>query len=381
MSIMHQVMAGHRDLAIHREQTASREEYLEIMGFKRPGTALFKEIFGPLVGLRDEWRAQGATADELSWKAFRFRQACTFGLPIQTGWRGPDESSLIEESPDHLLFRDERGTLSKIFKKSSTLPLPLEHPVEDRAGWEKLKARYADHPDRTARLVPAEVEAQRRQGRVITAGIPGAFDEVRLLCGDELAAVLPYEDPALLGEMLETIFDTAYAVIDRATARSPIDMLVVHEDMAGKGGPMWGPKQVDAFLRPQYRRLWDLARGRGARLFFIDSDGDCRPILKPLIEAGINLFSPCEPAAGMDVAALRKEYGTALAFEGGIDKYAIMKDFGAIDRELEAKLPPLIRSGGFTIGLDHRVPAGTPLANYRHYVARVWELLEREGAV
>jgi uroporphyrinogen decarboxylase len=378
---MHQVMAGHRELAIHREQTVRREDYLDIMTFKRPGTALFKEIFGPLVGLRDEWKAQGATADELSWKAFPFRQAFTSGLPIHTGWRGPDDSEMIEDNAEQIVYRDNRGIKQKIFKRSSTLPLPLEHPVEDKATWDKVKVRYADDPERTSRLDAKLVEEKRAQGCVITASIPGAYDEIRVLCGDELAAVLPYEEPELLQEMLETIFDTAYAVIDRATRLCPIDMLVTHEDMAGKGGPMWGPRQVDEFLRPHYRRIWDLVRSRGARLFFIDSDGDCRPIMKNFIDAGINLFSPCEPAAGMDVAQLRKEYGSAMAFEGGINKYELMKDLAAIDRELEAKLPPLIKTGGFTIGLDHRVPAGTPLANYRHYIARVWEILRREGAI
>jgi len=26
--------------------------------------------------------------------------------------------------------------------------------------------------------------------------------------------------------------------------------------------------------------------------------------------------------------------------------------------------------------LDHRIPNGTPLAGYRHYIKRMWEMLE-----
>jgi hypothetical protein len=51
----------------------------------------------------------------------------------------------------------------------------------------------------------------------------------------------------------------------------------------------------------------------------------------------------------------------------------------AIERELEAKLPPLIRSGGCVFGLDHRIPNGTPLEAYRFYVAKVWEIFARES--
>ena len=44
--------------------------------------------------------------------------------------------------------------------------------------------------------------------------------------------------------------------------------------------------------------------------------------------------------------------------------------------ELEYKIPPMLETGGCVLGLDHRVPNGTPLANYRFYVRRAWEMLE-----
>ena len=33
-------------------------------------------------------------------------------------------------------------------------------------------------------------------------------------------------------------------------------------------------------------------------------------------------------------------------------------------------------SGGCVLGLDHRIPNGTPLANYEHYLRRMWEYLD-----
>jgi hypothetical protein len=38
----------------------------------------------------------------------------------------------------------------------------------------------------------------------------------------------------------------------------------------------------------------------------------------------------------------------------------------------------MVRSGGCLLGLDHRIPNGTPLENYRFYISKVWEILERE---
>lgn len=45
-------------------------------------------------------------------------------------------------------------------------------------------------------------------------------------------------------------------------------------------------------------------------------------------------------------------------------------------QELHYKVPPMIQSGGGILALDHRIPNGTPLENYRYYVKRMWELLD-----
>jgi uroporphyrinogen-III decarboxylase len=84
---------------------------------------------------------------------------------------------------------------------------------------------------------------------------------------------------------------------------------------------------------------------------------------------------PFEPAAGMDVVAVRDQYGDRLAILGGIDKHVLRRSKAEIDRELEYKLHPSLRRSGTVFGLDHRIPNGTPLENYRYYVRRGREML------
>jgi uroporphyrinogen-III decarboxylase len=88
---------------------------------------------------------------------------------------------------------------------------------------------------------------------------------------------------------------------------------------------------------------------------------------------------PVEPAAGMDIVRLRQQYGTRLAFMGGIDKHVLRRSKEEIVAELEYKIPPVVRTGGCVLGLDHRIPNGTPLENYRFYIAKAWEIMEREA--
>ena len=72
---------------------------------------------------------------------------------------------------------------------------------------------------------------------------------------------------------------------------------------------------------------------------------------------------------------MRKQYAESVAIIGGIDKHVLRRSKDEIDRELEYKMQPEMQAGGMIFGLDHRIPNGTPLENYRHYVRRGREIL------
>ncbi|RFC43206.1 MAG: uroporphyrinogen decarboxylase, partial [Verrucomicrobia bacterium] len=112
----------------------------------------------------------------------------------------------------------------------------------------------------------------------------------------------------------------------------------------------------------------------GARIFEQDTDGNINPVIPALLDCGLTSIYPMEPAAGMDIVEVRKTYGTRLAMRGGLDKHVLRQDRAAIRRELEYKLAPALRTG-CAFGLDHRIPNGTPLENYRYYVTLGREIL------
>lgn len=158
-------------------------------------------------------------------------------------------------------------------------------------------------------------------------------------------------------------------------AELPIDQLSVHEDFAGKSGPLVGPNQIREHFQPYYRAIWEPLAERGARIFQLDTDGNINAVLPALLDCGVTCIYPMEPGAGMDMVAVRQAYGHRLAMLGGIDKYVLRQDKAAIRRELEYKLQPLMREGGCVFGLDHEIPNGTPLENYRYYVDLGREIL------
>ena len=89
--------------------------------------------------------------------------------------------------------------------------------------------------------------------------------------GEENVCMAFYTQPELIHDILKTIGNTAYRVLDEVSGAVQIDELFVHEDMAGKTGPLVGPAIIEEFIKPYYRRIWDLLQSRGARLFVQDS--------------------------------------------------------------------------------------------------------------
>ena len=353
-----------------------REEYIALMSFDGPPPRpMFVELFGLLAGVEKEWAAQGASPEELDLAAFDWDHVFVVPCGGETGVFGGPPETVVEETADYVIRRDPLGRRLKLFKGVATIPLPLDYPVHDMESWLAVKPLFAFREDRIDEEALARARADRDAGGLVVGRIPGGFDTPRQLMGPERACLCYYDEPELIADIMETITQTALKVFERLTERIAVDVLCIHEDMAGKNGPPVGPRQVERFIAPYYRKVWDLVASRGARLFEMDTDGNVEPLIDIFLDAGLTTLLPNEPAAGVDIVALRGKYGRRLAFKGGIDKFALRKGRAAIEKELEYKMQPLMREGGTVFGIDHRVPNGTPLEDYRYYVDLGREIL------
>jgi hypothetical protein len=308
-----------------------REQYLELLTFERVDRQMFVELFGPLVGLEDEWRSQGAREEEVSLEAFDWYYVPTIDCGGDMGPRKDQQPLVLEETVEYRLERDHLGRTVQLLKEKATIGLPLDYPVKTMEDWQRLKPLYQFAEDRIRWDRVEEARLARAGGALVVATVPGAFDTPR----------------ELMADILRSIADTASRVLDRIRRNLTIDQLSVHEDLAGKSGPFVGPAQVDTHFRPYYRALWDVLSSRGARIFQMDSDGNINPIIPSLLECGLSAVYPMEPAAVTERDSQGARLQDAAAHAGG----------------------------GMVFGLDHRIPNGTPLANYRYYVETGRKLL------
>lgn len=353
-----------------------REQYIAHMNFEYTGREMFCELFGPLIGLEDEWRAQGASPDELDLSAFDWDWCPNGWAPANMGAITGLTPQILEETPEYILSRDGMGRTAKLCKGSATIPLPLDYPVKTMDDWLRIKPWYTFRENRVdTEALRVLKKQQQEDGLLVLQAMPGGFDEPRQLLGEEALCIAFYEQPDMLHDILATIADTAVRVIERVREHVDIDVLCVHEDMAGKSGPLAGPAQIREFILPYYRRVWEAAQQAGCTIFSQDSDGDMNAVLDVFSESGLTAVFPCEPAAGMDIVKIREKYGRQYALKGGIDKHALRGTKEDIRRELEYKMNGATRGGGTVFGLDHRIPNGVPLENYRYYVQLGREIL------
>jgi hypothetical protein len=69
----------------------------------------------------------------------------------------------------------------------------------------------------------------------------------------------------------------------------------------------------------------------------------------------------------MDYLDLRKEFGRDLRLIAGIDLDVLRQGWRSIRHELEIKVEPLIREGGYIPLADGRVREDIPYENYVYY--------------
>ncbi len=167
----------HATLAIVKTANVGREEYLDYMTFRTNTRPLFTEPFGPIIGLKEEWAAQGASPEEINMSAFRYRHPAEGRIPVETGWLGGPEEEILEETESEIIARDRYGRRVKLPKGFATIALPLDYPVRTMDDWLKIKHHYEFSEERFAPGWEQIARDHLAAGRVVSVSIPGGFDE------------------------------------------------------------------------------------------------------------------------------------------------------------------------------------------------------------
>ncbi|MBU2495044.1 MAG: hypothetical protein KJ935_00855 [Candidatus Omnitrophica bacterium] len=373
-----------------------RERFIEALLFGKPDKVPFMPG-GPRESTLKRWHQEGLPPG-CDWYAFLLKE---LGITKETGQTPisldvsfkmmPEfEEKVLEHKDGHYLVRDWMGAVVEISDRFDYTYLRSakdfvtrkwhKFPVENRADWQEMKRRYDPKtPGRYPADFPERCRKVQDRDFLLSVSFNGPFWQLREWCGFENLCLLMAEDPDFVEEMV--LFWQAFvlAVLEPALSAAPPDHILISEDMAYKGKSMISPGMVRRFLLPCWQAWSERIKKSGCRLIEVDSDGYVGELIPLWIEAGINVCSPMEVAAGDDLPALRRKFGRNMAYRGGIDKRAIAKGGKIMEAEVlrvvanysdspkAGVVPPLLKEGGYIPSCDHGVPSDISWKNFVEY--------------
>ncbi|HOX55725.1 MAG TPA: uroporphyrinogen decarboxylase family protein [Candidatus Paceibacterota bacterium] len=188
------------------------------------------------------------------------------------------------------------------------------------------------------------------------------------LRGLEQALLDLLENPALVEATLDRIEAIQTEMMQRFfnRARQYLDLVFISDDIAGQKSLLFSSRMWERHLQPRLKRWCDLIHAQGLKVFY-HTDGAARPLLKSILDCGVDVLNPIQHACpGMDLAGLKKEFGARVIFHGGVDNQTVLPRGTADD--VRAEVGELLRTlgagrEGFICCSCHNVQAGTPLEN------------------
>ncbi|MDS1029183.1 uroporphyrinogen decarboxylase family protein [Bacillota bacterium LX-D] len=96
------------------------------------------------------------------------------------------------------------------------------------------------------------------------------------------------------------------------------DGILIGDDIAFNGGTLISPEALRKIFFPVYFEVVNELRQKGIPVF-LHSDGNLNQILGDLVEIGFHGLHSLEPGAGMEIGAIKKEFGHKLCLMGNLD--------------------------------------------------------------
>ena len=170
-------------------------------------------------------------------------------------------------------------------------------------------------------------------------------------------------DPALAEDLLDSITEIQLVLIHRYLALG-IDGGYFGDDYGAQKYLLFSPKTWRALIKPRLARLFAPFRAAGLPVI-LHSDGNITAILPDLVEIGLTVYNPVQPEV-VDLALLRREFGTNLAYYGGVSTQTVLPHGNPDDvhEAVRTAVHALAPDGtGLLLAPSHRLMADIPMAN------------------
>ncbi len=347
-----------------------RERFNAQMHYK-PFDRTFNMEFGYWEENFHEWPLfyeNGITTNEEADIFFNFDRQYSTGGNV---WIHPGFGNTVvgETATTNILINDD-GLLAEVPKDGhDTIPHYIKATVRTPDDWKKVKAERfrLDDPERVVDVQKLKETYPLDRDYPLGVWTGSMIGKVRDMLTFEGLAYSLYDYPEMVEDMVETSCQLVEYSLEQVLPHLQFDFAAGWEDICYKAGPIVPPKWFQRVVTPRYRRIYDKLEKYGIDIWWIDCDGDVRPILKHMMAGGVNCLFPYEVNSCAHPGELLAEYGKDLRIMGGFDKIELGKGRRAIEAYMQS-LIPLVERGGYIPFCDHRCPPNVNPEDYLYYL-------------
>ncbi|MGN0999793.1 MAG: uroporphyrinogen decarboxylase family protein [Faecousia sp.] len=127
--------------------------------------------------------------------------------------------------------------------------------------------------------------------------------------------------------------------------------ILMADDIAFNTGLLLPPKTMEKIVYPYYEKIVKEIKAYKDVPVFMHSDGDLNAVMDKIVELGFDGLQSLQPAAHMDIAQIKQQYGDKLCLWGNIDLNEVMcfASPEEVKRVVRNTMNAASREGGFIL--------------------------------
>ncbi|MDK1032268.1 MAG: uroporphyrinogen decarboxylase family protein [Planctomycetia bacterium] len=168
--------------------------------------------------------------------------------------------------------------------------------------------------------------------------------------------------PAFADALLDHVTDAACRNVAKL-ASGGVDIVLLGDDIGTPTSMLISPQMWRRWIKPRLARMIEAARrARPQVAIAYHSDGYFQPVVRDLVEIGVNILNPVQPDC-MEPRAIREEFAGELALWGTVGSASLMP-FGSpaeIEGEVRERMETL--EGRLVLGPAYDLEGNVPIEN------------------
>lgn len=166
---------------------------------------------------------------------------------------------------------------------------------------------------------------KKHEDKAICIGWPGPYQVFTMMYNAEDFYINMIEEPELIKAMLCKFADVNLEIYERMyeASNNKVDFIRCCDDYGTQISMLFSPTMWNEFFAENTIKFVEQAHRHGA-YYMQHSCGAIRGIISNLISCGVDALDPIQKVTGMETDSLKKEFGSKLCFQGGIDTQHIL---------------------------------------------------------